>query len=228
MLNQARDEDGQEPAGDSPLRLCVVTRAQCSPDDLIRFAQAPDGTIVPDLARRLPGRGVWVSATRACVSEAVNTKAFSRSLKRQAKTDPALADLVERLLTKRVLEAISLSNKAGQVVFGFTKVDALVAGGQAIALLHGREAAADGRQKLDRKFQAIMADKDQPAVILDGLATQELSLAIGRENVVHAALAEGGASRRVIKEAERLLRYRSGTGISRDEKSPGLSSGRDG
>lgn len=214
VLDTAQDQDGAEPAGDNPLRQCAVTRQQLPQDDLIRFVAAPDGSIVPDLARKLPGRGVWVTATRQAVEQAVRTKAFSRSLKRQVTAAPDLAENVERLLTKRLLQAISLANKAGQIVTGFTKVDALVGAGQALALVQARDAAEDGRQKLDRKLRAVASAAGREPVVLEILGIEELSLAIGRENVVHAALVEGGASRRVIEEAGRLQRYRSGAGTS--------------
>lgn len=214
VLSERQGQEQEAAEGEGSLRLCIATRTQRPPEELIRFVPAPDGSIVPDLARRLPGRGVWVTATREAVTAAVASKAFAKSLKRQVAAAPDLPDLIERLLVRRVTEAISLANKAGQVVTGFTKVDAVVAAGEAIALMHGSGAAADGRQKLDRKLAAVAQDKGKSAVLIDCLTIDELSLAIGRENVVHAALRAGGAAQRVIAEAERLMRYRSGNPIS--------------
>src|SRR5262245_61484949 len=147
--------DAQEQTGNSSLRQCAVTRAELPPDDLIRFVLGPDGSIVPDLARRLPGRGVWVTATRAMVDAAVRRKVFARSLKQPVATPGDLPDLVERLLLKRVAEALSLANKAGLLVAGFAKVEALLDQGQAMVLLHASDGAADGVEKLNRKFKAL-------------------------------------------------------------------------
>src|SRR5690606_7472594 len=126
-----RVEIAEEPTTErhSPLRTCIVTRTQKSPEELLRFVVGPDRQIVPDLARRLPGRGAWVTAEREVVQEAVKRNAFARSLKQQVSVPPDLADLVEQLMLKRVMEALSLANKAGLVTIGFTRIDAAIAKG---------------------------------------------------------------------------------------------------
>lgn len=189
-------------------RLCVATREARAPEEMIRFAVGPDGAIVPDLACRLPGRGVWVTAERSAVEKAVRGGAFARSLKRQVKAADDLAVQVETMLRKRVLAALALANKAGQVVAGFAKVEAAVGSGKAAALVHAREAASDGAGKLDRRHAAIAAATERKAVVVRDLDNAELSLALGRPHVVHAALIIGGASTNFIKEAERHRRYR--------------------
>jgi len=196
------------------LRRCIVTRAERPQEDLIRFVAGPDDDIVPDLARRLPGRGVWVTAELAAVESAIKAKAFSKGLKRQVTVSPDLARTVEALILKRALEALSLANKAGLVSSGFEKVEALLDSGRAGVLLHGADAATGGRQKLDRKFRAIQGDKGQEAPIVDWLTVEQLSLAIGQSNVVHAGLTNGGATKRFLSEAERLRRYRTGLSTS--------------
>jgi predicted RNA-binding protein YlxR (DUF448 family) len=178
---------------------------------------APDGAIVPDLARRLPGRGVWVAATRETVAAAVRQKAFARSLKQQVSMPDDLPGLVERLLVKRVGEALSLTNKAGLLVAGFAKVEGLLQQAAAVILIHASDAAADGVEKLNRKFKALVGSEGCENSILAELTSAELSLAIGRPNVVHAAASEGGASQRMLQEAVRLRRYRAGEG-----QGPGL------
>jgi predicted RNA-binding protein YlxR (DUF448 family) len=208
---QHRDDDAGR-AG--PLRRCIITRAERSPNDLIRFVLDPAGAIVPDLACKLPGRGVWVTADRASVEAAVKTNAFAKCLKRQVSVASDLPAAVETLSLKRVLEALSLANKAGLVSTGFEKVEALLNGGRAAVLLHGSDAASDGRRRLDRKFAAIQRDKGHTAAIVDWLTIEQLSLAIGRSNVVHAGLTQGGATKRFLSEAERLRRYRSGFSAS--------------
>jgi predicted RNA-binding protein YlxR (DUF448 family) len=208
----AEDTGFGNEAGGS-VRLCIATREERDPDDLIRFVAAPDGSIVPDLGRRLPGRGVWVSAHREAVEQAVKAKAFARSLKRPVNAGSDLPEMVDRLLVRRVIDALSLANKAGQVVYGFDQVDAVVTRNEAKALVHGCDAAAGGRQKLDRKFEAIQRDLGKSPRIVDCLTIQQMSLATGRSNVVHAAVIQGGAAKHFIKEADRLRRYRSSSNV---------------
>ena len=198
-------DDGSERG---PLRRCIVTREELSPEQLIRFVADPLGTIVPDLACKLPGRGVWVRNELSAVEVAVRQNAFARSLKRQVKAAPDLPLLVDALFVKRLLSALSLANKAGLAVTGFEKVDKLLDAGRTVALLHGIDGSLDGRRKLDRKFEAIQQDKRRPAPIVDWLTIEQLSLAMGRSNVVHAGLIQGGATTRFLSEAERLKRYR--------------------
>jgi len=195
-------------ADEGPLRVCAVSRVRRPPEELIRFVAGPDGRVVPDLARRLPGRGVWVEATHKAVAAAVRQKAFARSLKRQVAAPADLPDLVERLMAKRVVEALSLANKAGLVVAGFSKVQDLIAQGRAALLIHAAEAADDGVRKLDGQLRALPDRDAARAEIIGELTGAEMSLAMGRPNVVHAAAAEGGATRRLLEEARRLGRYR--------------------
>ena len=206
--------DGEDDAESGPLRLCAVTRARKPPEELLRFVAGPDGTIVPDLARRLPGRGVWVDATRAAVALAARQKVFARSLKRPVTVSEDLPALVERLLAKRLADAISIANKAGLLVAGSTKVGQLIEQGRAAVLIHAVDAAADGVAKLDRKFKALGGGDAASGATVAELASTELSVAIGRTNVIHAAAAEGGASQRLFEEARRLRRYRHGDASS--------------
>ncbi len=208
---QERDDD-VEAAGS--LRRCILTRLERDPDDLLRFVADPEGRLVPDLSRKLPGRGVWVTADKASVAAATKANAFAKGLKRPVTVAPDLPQAVEALFVRRVLEALSLANKAGLVTTGFEKVEALIGSGRAAALLQGADAAEDGKRKLDRKFAAIQRDSGKAGPVVDWLTIEQLSLAIGRSNVVHAALKQGGATQRFLREAERLRRYRSGFGAS--------------
>jgi uncharacterized protein len=201
-------------------RLCAVTREELDKKDLIRFVADPAGQMVPDLGCDLPGRGVWVTAERALVAKAVAVNAFAKSLKRQVKADPALPERVEALMERRVAETLSLANKAGLVTSGFSKIDPLLESGTVAVLLHGSDAAEGGREKLDRKFVAIARAKGRNAPIVTSLSTTQLSLAMGRSNVVHAALIQGGVTQRFLGEAERLMRYRSGSCASPGSASP--------
>ena len=189
-------------------RTCIVTRAALPPSRMIRFVPGPDGGITPDLARRLPGRGVWVTCSAVVVAKAIKTKAFARSLKRPVSVPADLADRLGRLMLQRTIEALSIANKAGAVLAGFTKVDAELSRGTVVALVHAADAAEDGRRKLDRKWLAIAADLTREPRIVDALATAHLDLALGRENVVHAAISDSGAGLRFLHEVERLSHYR--------------------
>jgi uncharacterized protein len=200
--------DGQE-AG--PERTCAVSRTVLAPDRLIRFVLGPDGKVTPDLARRLPGRGVWVECSRSRVETAIKTGVFAKSLKQQVSVSPDLAERIDKLLLRRAIDALSLANKAGLVVAGFAKVDTAVASGHCQMLVHAADAAADGAGKLTRKLRAVwqaQGNTDEP-VILDALTSADLSLAMGRANVVHAALTKGGAAANFLRDAERLQRYRA-------------------
>lgn len=213
----------QPEAASEPERTCALTRARLSPAELIRFVRAPDGTITPDLAHRLPGRGVWVALDRTAVEKAAAQNAFARSLKQAVVVPADLAALVERLMRERCVQALALANKAGLVVAGFAKVEGAIGSRSIAALLHASEASADSAAKLDGKLRArmsraadgIAADREPasspgPVVVTD-LSGRELSLALGRENVVHAAVIQGGAARYFLTEVERLRRYRSST-----------------
>ncbi len=190
------------------VRLCVVTRQELPPDQLVRFVLSPEATIVPDLARRLPGRGVWVTASRRAIEQAVKRGLFAKSLKTFAKVDKDLADQVERLLAVEARQALSLANKAGLVSTGFSKVEIALEKGLAEALITASDASIDGAGKLSRKFKAIRSATGRDAPILQDLSTAELNFAIGGSNVVHAALARGGLGRRVILSFRRLQRFR--------------------
>lgn len=221
-----RDADGARPAAVArsrkearePERTCAVTRAKLEPGELIRFTRAPDGTITPDLAHRLPGRGVWVTLDRAVVEKAATQNAFARSLKQAVIVPDGLAALVEKLMRDRCVQGLALANKSGLVVAGFAKVEAAIGAGNIAALVHAAEASTDGSAKLDGKLRARLSrgangtstEPARPAIVTD-LAGHELSLALGRENVVHAAVIQGGAARYFLTEVERLRRYRSGT-----------------
>jgi hypothetical protein len=217
LADRRRLHDDAEPAvhdDGGTLRLCAATREALSPDDLIRFVADPSGDIVPDLARRLPGRGVWVKADKTVVARAVRANVFAKSLKRAVRAAPELPERLDHLIEKRVLEALAIAKKAGLVTTGFQQVDELVESGAATVLVQAADAADGGRDKIQRKFAAVARARGRNAALVTSLSTEQLSLAMGRSNVVHAALIHGGAAERFFDEAERLKRYRSGIGAS--------------
>lgn len=167
---------------------------------LIRFVAGPDGSVVPDLARKLPGRGMWVAADRASVAAAVKKNAFARSAKAQIKAQPDLPDLVAALLRQRILAGLGLARRAGDLTSGFEKVSAAIASGKAAWLIEASDGAADGRRKI-----LALARKAQPAPGLLGVfGAAELSLALGLENVIHTAFLAGRAAGRWAEDVRRL------------------------
>lgn len=202
-------ERGKRAPKGQPERQCALTREVLPSSELIRFVQAPDGSVVPDLDEKLPGRGVWLRCDRETVEKAVTSRGFSKSLKAQAVAGADLGQRIDALLERKVCETLALANKAGLAVAGFQQVDAALEKGEVRVLLHGADSAEDGCQKLDRKFKAIQRDLGRDAPIVAILTITQMSLAMGRSNVVHAALISGGLSERFLREAERLGRYRS-------------------
>lgn len=216
MAASERTSDTEHNAGGddiAPERLCAVTREVLDADELIRFVRAPDGQIVPDLERRLPGRGVWVKCHRETVEKAVNSKIFSKSLKQPSLADAGLPQRIDGQLLSRLTSTLALANKAGLVVAGFQQVESGLEKAEVRVLLHGSDAAPDGCHKLDRKFKAIQRDLVLTAPIVAILTITEMSLAIGRPNVVHAALISGGLTERFLREAERIARYRASSAV---------------
>ncbi len=202
------DEASNESDERGPLRRCALTRARRPKDDLIRFVLAPDGKIVPDVKERLPGRGVWVSATGDGVAEAVKRNVFARALRAQVKVPADLAGRVETLLLEAALGAFALANKAGEVMFGFTKVEQAIAREKVLALLHASDAAEDGCRKLDARLRAQTKGAEAPVIRV--FASDELDLASGRTNVIHAAIIHGRVGAKLLAAVSRLERYRNG------------------
>lgn len=209
-MRQAAAEQRQEGHGDAGdrVRACALTRVRRPKDELIRFVLGPDATIVPDLKEKLPGRGVWLTAAHDVVAEAAKRNAFARALKTAAKVPEGLAAQVERLLAEAAQSALALANKAGEAVFGNAKVEEALVKGRVLALIHAKEAAEDGCRKLDGKARGIGSESPIPTI--RALTADELGLASGRSNVIHAALIQGGAARNVLAAASRLERYRKG------------------
>lgn len=196
-------------------RMCAVTRQVVPIDDLIRFVVSPTGEVVPDLKRKLPGRGLWVSLSHAVVADAVRRNVFTRSFKRDVRISKTLTDDVDRLMVRGVAEALAMTAKAGQVVSGFAKVEAAIEGGLATALIHATDGAADGIRKLDAKINAAARRNDANSTdfpVVSVLTTDELDLALGRANVVHAALLAGPASKTFLARCQTLIRFRMTAG----------------
>jgi predicted RNA-binding protein YlxR (DUF448 family) len=200
---------GRAQTDEGSQRTCIVTRAKLPPDELLRFVLAPDGQVVPDLKRKLPGRGVWVQATSTGVAEAVRRKAFARGFKEPAQAPADLAERVDVLLEKDALQSLSLANKAGLVVAGAFKVETEIASQAPAALIHARDGSPDGARKLASALRRRGETATQTPRI-DLFASGQLDLALGRANVIHAALRKGAASDAFLARCRRLALYRAG------------------
>ena len=190
-------------------RLCVVSREVRLVADMIRFVIGPDGAVVPDLKRRLPGRGVWVTASRAAVAEAVGRRAFARAFKAEARVAPDLPVTVERLLERSALDALGIARKAGRVVVGFARVERALAGEPVVALLHAADAGGDGARKIAAAARRHLGERAETLAIVEAFAGEQLDLALGLPNVVHAALLAGPASDGFLARYRNLERFRT-------------------
>jgi len=192
------------------VRMCAVTRRVAPIDELIRFVVSPDGQVVADVKRKLPGRGLWISASRRLVAEAVRRNHFSRGFRREVTVAPSLPEDTADLLVRAVIEALAIAAKAGEVVTGFAKVESALQQHQAVALIHAADGAPDGIRKLDailRQNPGKAPDSARIPVIAV-LTSEHLDLALGRSNVIHAALLAGSAGKTFLSRSQILVRYR--------------------
>jgi len=190
-------------------RTCIVTRQCLAADRMIRFVAGPDGSVVPDLKGNLPGRGCWVTASRDCVEKAVAKKAFARALKAEVAVTADLAGSIDRQMAAALIGMINMARKAGAIVRGSAKVDAALRSGQAIAVFHAADAAADGVRKMDQaRFAARAAGNGEiPSFRL--LSAEEMASISGEGNLIHLAVLAGQAGEGVVKRAKILDRYRN-------------------
>jgi uncharacterized protein len=207
-------DNGPRTNKSATMRMCAVSREVRPIDQLIRFVVSPSGEVVPDLKRKLPGRGLWVLASHRMVAEAVRRNHFSRGFRRDVRAAATLAADTEILLVRSAIDALAVAAKAGQVVSGFSKVEAALTGprpGAAVeALVHASDGASDGIRKLDALARQIPGNigKSGEFPIVAALTSAQLDLALGRSNVIHAALLAGPASRTFLSRSQILVRYR--------------------
>jgi predicted RNA-binding protein YlxR (DUF448 family) len=224
-------DNGPRTDRSATMRMCAVTRQVRPIDELIRFVVSPSGEVVPDLKRKLPGRGLWVSASRQAVAEAARRNHFGRGFRRDVRATATLAADTEALLVRGVVEALAMAAKAGQVVSGFSKVEGALAQRQARtpiqALIHAGDGAADGIRKLDAIARQDTwqntgnGDEPHEFPVVTALTSEQLDLALGRSNVVHAALLAGPAGKTFLSRSQVLVRYR----MADDDKTAGPAAG---
>lgn len=204
---------GREKLRDEPERRCVVTGEVQPREGLIRFVVGPDDRVVPDVTGKLPGRGIWVSASRAAVEKAAGKGFFSRAAKRPVVAPPELGAEVEALVARRVIELVSLARKAGEAVAGFEKVKDWLDKDRAVVLIQAFDGSERGKTKLH--------PPGGKNTFIGCLSASELGLAFGREHAIHGALAAGGLATRVVEEAAKLAGLRGqigGRAVGKDTK----------
>ena len=198
----ARPAEAKAPGSEGgALRRCAVTRRVLDKSALIRFVRAPDGTVVPDVGQVLPGRGVWIGAERALVGAACRRKG---ALARAGRVSEDLGARCEAALAQRALTLLGLARRAGQLVIGAQAVRAALGGNEAPVLVQARDAAADGRGKIER-LRAAAAPDCVSFVLFD---RAELAAALGRD-AVHLAIRHGGLAAKFVTAAGRLAGFRA-------------------
>jgi len=213
MLTIAQDNEldsGATRIAPGMQRHCALTRTLKPVDEMVRFVIGPGSHTVPDIKRKLPGRGLWITGTRAAINAAIKDNVFARSFKQNVRVAADLAVTTEQLMERSALDALAIAGKAGQVIAGFAKVEAAIGRDDLLALIHAADAAADGKRKLDAALQRKSPEKQQEIAIIGELTGAQLDLALNRPNVVHAALLAGPVSDTFLARAKRLERFRTG------------------
>ncbi len=198
---------GADGADGGPVRRCLATGERRPQAAMVRFVVAPDGTVTPDLAGRLPGRGMWLSADARSIKTACDRKLFARAARRRVQVPDDLPGRIEQLLARRCVETLSLARRAGEAVTGFEKVRSALTAGRAAVLVEAADAAPDGRRKLAAAGRTAPGGEAPTTVAL--LDAAEIGEAFGRERAVHAAVAPGGLADRLAREAHRLGGFRT-------------------
>lgn len=200
-------DEATEDAGSE--RTCAVSGEKGPPEAMMRFALSGVGEVAPDIRRKLPGRGVWTRLDYATVRQAAAKQVFSRGFRTKAVAPADLAETVDRLLERDALQFLSIVNKAGLVVAGAAKVEAAIAAGSVVALIHAADGAADGASKLERSLRSRLGETAGAVRRINLFPSRQLDLALGRTNVIHAALNAGEASVAFLAKVARLSQYRA-------------------
>ncbi|MFW2544255.1 RNA-binding protein [Primorskyibacter sp. 2E107] len=198
MSRGGHDKDRE----DGPERKCIATGEAQPKSGLIRFVVGPEGQIVPDLAGKLPGRGLYVASDIAALEKAVKKSLFSRAAKQPVTVPDALVQTIEQMLARRVIDLISLARKSGDAVSGYEKVKDWLYKDEATVLIQAEDGSSRGKSKLSTPYGGTY---------IGWLTADELGMAFGRQTVIHAALGAGGLARRVVEDAQRLKGVRVGT-----------------
>ena len=212
MLAVAQDTEldrGAAKVASGDQRFCALTRTAKPVDEMIRFVVGPQDEVVPDIKRKLPGRGLWITATHAAVAEAVRRNVFARGFRRAVRADAGLADRTGELLGRAALDALAIAAKAGRVVAGFGKVEDATVQPDLAAVLAAADGAADGKRKIAAALRRSATERAGTVPIVGCFTSAQLDLALNRLNVVHAALLDGPVSETFLARTARFERYRA-------------------
>jgi predicted RNA-binding protein YlxR (DUF448 family) len=201
-------------------RFCAATGTVRPVADMIRFVVSPDGLAVADLKRRLPGRGLWITATRQALRTAITRKIFGRGFKRDVRVAPDMIETTELLMEQGALAALAIAHKAGKVAIGFAKAEQALSRVRLAALIRAADASPDGARKLDAAVRRRLDPEDGQIAVIDTFTSAQLDLALGRSNVIHAALLAARESDTFMARAELLDRFRTGGLGDRNEPKP--------
>lgn len=199
-IGEAKPDEAADEIATGPLRRCIVTREVLPKEALIRFVVGPGDFVVPDVNGQLPGRGIWVRCERQAVATAVAKHLFAKAAKKSVAADGDLPDKVAALLVRRALDLLGLARRAGAAVTGAGKVRTWVESGRTGLFLCASDGGADGR----RRLRAMAGD----AAVIEVFSSAELSNALGRDNVIHVAVAPGAFTDRIQREAGRIAGFR--------------------
>ncbi len=215
-MTGALAETGADSRRKGRARMCALSRQVRPEGELMRFVAGPGGSVVPDLKARLPGRGIWLAADRETVTRAIGKNLFQHGLKRSVAPAADLADQVAALMRETALGRLGLARRAGAVVIGFAKVEAVIAREALAAVLAAADAAEDGVHKMRQAMRRRFGDP-APVPVIRIFGSAELGLAMGRPDVIHAAVLQSPAGRSFVEAAIRLRRYEgAGDGLSRE------------
>lgn len=186
-------------------RRCIATGKVLPEARLVRFVVDPEGTLVPDVDGRLPGRGYWISADTGSIRRAAVRNTVAKAAKHPVSVPDDLVMRTELGIVQRMLAYLGLGRRSGALVLGFDQVEKQIRSPEPPSVIvEAREAAEDGR----RKLQAAATAAGYVPFVITALSNEELSLSLGRENVVHAAVKPGRIAERLIFEAARLQGFR--------------------
>jgi len=216
MLAVAQDNEldhGAAKTATGVQRHCALTRELKPVDDMIRFVIGPGGHVVPDVKRKLPGRGLWVTGTRDAIVEAFKRNVFARGFKQEVRVSADIAGTTDEMLERAALDALAIAGKAGRLVTGFAKVEAAIERDEVEALIHATDAAGDGTRKLNAALHRKTAENPREIAVIDLFSGGQLDLALNRPNVVHAALLAGPGGETFLARVARLKRFRTSPAI---------------
>lgn len=195
------DRDGESLTG--PQRRCLASGAVRPRETLLRFVVGPDQTVVPDIANRLPGRGLWLTPERRMVEKAMVRKLFARGAKQAVTVPGDLADRVDHLLRQSCLRLLGLARRAGETAAGYDKVHGLLKKGEAALLLQ----ASDGSRAPRTRLATLGVGQAPGLEVIELFTADELGEALGQTPRVHVAVLPGGLAERLRREAARLKAY---------------------